>query len=132
MAAWSGWGPQQKGLIVDGFAGPGGWSEGIRRCLGLHDVGLEWDRAACETRAAAGHVTVRVDVSSFVLGPLIGRVWGLLMSPPCTKFSSAGKQFGMLVMDLLEDGIRRTMRGEDCRAELRERIYPTALAEQEA
>ncbi|MGW3383266.1 DNA cytosine methyltransferase, partial [Streptomyces albogriseolus] len=32
----------------------------------------------------------------------------------------------------LEDGIRRTMRGEDCRAELRERIYPTALAEQEA
>lgn len=126
------WTPQQKGLIVDGFAGPGGWSEGIRRWLGLHDVGLEWDRSACETRAAAGHATVRVDVSCFVLAPLVGRVWGLLMSPPCTKFSTAGKQFGMLVLDVLKDGIRRTMRGEDCRAELRERIYPIALAEQEA
>lgn len=126
------WAPHQKGIVLDGFAGPGGWSEGIRRWLGLHDVGLEWDEAACQTRAAAGHATVRVDVSCFVLGPLVGRVWGLLMSPPCTKFSTAGKQFGMLVMDLLKDGIRRAMRGEDCRPELRERIYPIALAEQEA
>jgi hypothetical protein len=38
MAAWSGWAPQQKGLVLDLFAGPGGWSEGIRRFLGLHDV----------------------------------------------------------------------------------------------
>lgn len=132
MAARSGWGPQQKGIVLDGFAGPGGWSEGIRRWLGLHDVGLEWDDAACRTRAAAGHVTVRVDVSCFVLAPLVGRVWGLLMSPPCTKFSTAGKQFGMLVMDVLAAGIQRMLRGEDCRAELRERIYPIALAEQEA
>ncbi|WP_432185413.1 DNA cytosine methyltransferase [Streptomyces tendae] len=132
MAAWSGWGPQQKGIVLDGFAGPGGWSEGIRRWLGLHDVGLEWDEAACQTRAAAGHLTVRVDVSCFVLAPLVGRVWGLLMSPPCTKFSSAGKQFGMLVMDLLASGIQRMLRGEDCRAELRDRIYPVALQEQEA
>lgn len=132
MAAWSGWGPQQKGIVLDGFAGPGGWSEGIRRWLGLHDVGLEWDEAACATRRAAGHTTVRVDVSSFVLAPLVGRVWGLIQSPPCTKFSTAGKQFGMLVMDVLAAGIQRMLRGEDCRAELRERIYPIALAEQEA
>ena len=131
MAAWSGWAPQQKGLIVDGFAGPGGWSEGIRRWLGLHDVGLEWDEAACDTRQAAGHLTVRVDVSCFVLGPLVGRVWGLLMSPPCTKFSTAGNGFGNRVMAELADGIRRMMRGEDCRQELRDLIYPVALAEQE-
>jgi site-specific DNA-cytosine methylase len=97
MAAFTGWAPQQKGIILDGCAGPGGWSEGIRRWLGLHDVGLEWGEAACQTRAAAGHVTIRADVSCFVLGPVVGKVWGLLFSPPCTKFSTAGKGFGRLV-----------------------------------
>ena len=128
MAFSVAWAPQQKGLILDGFAGPGGWSEGIRRWLGLHDVGLEWDRSACETRKAAGHLTVRVDVSSFVLGPVVGRVWGLLMSPPCTKFSTAGNGLGRQFIDMLGDGIRRMMRGDDCRQELRDRIYPVALA----
>lgn len=107
MAFSIAWAPQQKGIVLDGFAGPGGWSEGIRRYLGLHDVGLEWDEAATLTRKAAGHTTIRVDVSSFVLAPVIGRVWGLLMSPPCTKFSAAGKGFGNRVMKLLADGIQR-------------------------
>jgi DNA (cytosine-5)-methyltransferase 1 len=124
------WAPKQPGLILDLFAGPGGWSEGLRM-LGLQDVGLEWDEAACKTRAAAGHLTVRVDVSSFALGPLIGRIWGAIFSPPCTKFSAAGKQFGLKVMGLLANGIQRMFRGDDCRQELRDRIYPAALAEQE-
>jgi site-specific DNA-cytosine methylase len=128
MAAFTGWAPQQKGIVLDGFAGPGGWSEGIRRWLGLHDVGLEWDESAVKTRAAAGHVSVRVDVSCFVLGPLIGRVWGLLMSPPCTKFSTAGNGLGRKFIAVLSDGIRRMMRGEDCRQEMRDLIYPAALA----
>jgi DNA (cytosine-5)-methyltransferase 1 len=123
--------PQQEGIVLDGFAGPGGWSEGIRRYLGLHDVGLEWDEAACDTRRAAGHVTIRVDVSCFVLAPLVGRVWGLLMSPPCTKFSTAGNGLGRKFIDVLADGIRRMMRGEDCRQEIRDRIYPAALAARE-
>ncbi|MFE6126700.1 DNA cytosine methyltransferase [Streptomyces sp. NPDC056437] len=117
-------------MILDGFAGPGGWSEGIRRHLGLHDVGLEWDDAACKTRAAAGHTTIRVDVSAFVLAPLIGRVWGLIMSPPCTKLSAAGTGIGRRFLHVLADGIRRTMRGEDCREEIRGLIYPVALGEQ--
>jgi DNA (cytosine-5)-methyltransferase 1 len=125
------WAPQQKGIVLDGFAGPGGWSEGIRRYLGLHDVGLEWDEAATLTRKAAGHTTIRVDVSCFVLAPLVGRVWGLLMSPPCTKFSTAGNGFGNRVMAELAEGIRRMMRGDDCRQELRDHIYPVALEEQE-
>ncbi|MFE9003154.1 DNA cytosine methyltransferase [Streptomyces sp. NPDC007875] len=123
--------PAQPGIVLDGCAGPGGWSEGIRRHLGLHDVGLEWDEAACKTRAAAGHLTIRVDVSAFVLTPLLGRVWGLLFSPPCTLFSEAGTQIGRLMLDILADGIRRLMRGEDCRAEMRERVYTVALAAQE-
>jgi DNA (cytosine-5)-methyltransferase 1 len=38
--------------ILDLFAGPGGWSEGLR-LLGLADVGIETDDATCATRAAA-------------------------------------------------------------------------------
>lgn len=130
MAFATAWAPQQKGIVLDLFAGPGGWSEGIRRQLGLHDMGLEWDESACLTRAAAGHLTIRVDVSCFVLGPVIGRVWGLIASPPCTKFSAAGDGFGNRVMALLAKGVQRMMRGDDCRQELRDEIYPIALAEQ--
>jgi DNA (cytosine-5)-methyltransferase 1 len=132
MAFATAWAPQQKGIVLDGCAGPGGWSWGISHHLGLHDVGLEWDDAACKTRAAAGLTTIRVDVSAFVLGPVVGKVWGLLFSPPCTLFSEAGTRIGRLVLDVLADGIRRLMRGEDCRAEVRERVFPVALAAQES
>lgn len=80
-------------MIVDLFAGPGGWSEGLRS-LGLADVGFEWDAAACATRAAAGHLTVRADVADYPTEPLRSRVEGLIASPPCQAFSVAGKQQG--------------------------------------
>lgn len=118
-------------LIVDGFAGPGGWSEGLRM-LGLSDIGLEWDEAACKTRKEAGHTTVRIDIATFVVARIIGRTWGLIMSPPCTKFSTAGNGVGRKFISVLADGIRRMMRGEDCRQELRDQIYPEALAIREA
>ncbi len=44
--------------IIDLFAGPGGWSEGLR-LLGLTDIGIELDPWACATRAAAGHLTLQ-------------------------------------------------------------------------
>ncbi|MFI0225081.1 hypothetical protein [Streptomyces lydicus] len=43
--------------VLDLFAGPGGWSEGLR-ALGLRDVGIEIDPAACATRTAALHPLV--------------------------------------------------------------------------
>jgi DNA (cytosine-5)-methyltransferase 1 len=124
------WAGPQKGIVLDLFAGPGGWSEGIRRFLGLRDVGLEWDEAATLTRAAAKHATVRVDVSCFVLGPVVGKVWGLIASPPCTKLSAAGSGIGRKYIGLLADGIRRMFRGDDCREEIRAAVFPGALAEQ--
>lgn len=80
-------------MILDLFAGPGGWSEGLR-ALGLSDVGIEWDAAACATRAAAGHRTIRADVARYPTQPFTGKVTGLIASPPCPTFSVAGKGQG--------------------------------------
>ncbi|GAA3032673.1 hypothetical protein GCM10020000_07140 [Streptomyces olivoverticillatus] len=75
-------------MIIDGFAGPGGWSEGLR-LLGLRDIGLEWDTAACKTRAAAGHLTIQCDVAQYPTAPFQGRAKKQIWSPPCQAWSRA-------------------------------------------
>jgi DNA (cytosine-5)-methyltransferase 1 len=80
-------------MIVDLFAGPGGWSEGLRM-LGLSDIGIELDAAACATRSAARHRTIRADVTTYPTAPFVGKTWGLIASPPCQDFSVAGKMAG--------------------------------------
>lgn len=82
-------------MILDLFAGPGGWSEGLAT-LGLADIGIEWDAAACATRAAAGHLTIRADVAQYPTDPFVGKVTGLIASPPCQDFSMAGKRAGIV------------------------------------
>lgn len=79
-----------SGTVVDLFAGPGGWSEGLRM-LGLSDIGLELEQDACRTRANAGHLTVRTDVAAYPPEAFRG-AWGLIASPPCTDWSIAGKR----------------------------------------
>lgn len=81
------------GLILEGFAGPGGVDEGLRR-LGLHEhvVGVEYDATVCKTRRAAGHRTIRGDVAATALGHLAGEVEGVWLSPPCPDWSQAGKK----------------------------------------
>lgn len=81
-------------MILDLFAGPGGWDEGLR-ILGRSDVvGVEMDKATCETRVAAGHETVSADVRT--LDPADYYGWeGLIASPPCQTFSAAGLQHGL-------------------------------------
>lgn len=88
-------------MILDPYSGPRGWSEGLRT-LGLTDIGIELDAAACATAAAAGHRTIRSDVASFPLAHLAGKVDGLIMSPPCQAFSTAGKGEGRdVIPDLI-------------------------------
>lgn len=85
-------------VIVDLFAGPGGWSEGLRMLApDLHatEIGFEWDAAACETRAAAGHATIRTDIAAYPTDVFDGKVTGLIASPPCQDFSLAGKRAGI-------------------------------------
>jgi len=89
-------------VIVDLFAGPGGWDVGYRNwCLknpseSLQDlVGVELDKSACLTRAAAGLLTIRGDVTSVMPEHSLSEpVQGLIASPPCQSFSQAGKRSG--------------------------------------
>jgi DNA (cytosine-5)-methyltransferase 1 len=103
------------GLILGGFAGPGGWAEGARM-LGLTEVGIELDEAACLTRAAAGHKTIRANMVSFPVEQLAGKVTGIAQSPPCTMFSSAGTGAGNAILGELSELIRDMFAGRKTRA----------------
>lgn len=96
-------------MILDLFAGPGGWSEGARS-LGLRDVGLELDASACATRRAAGHLTVRCDVAAYPTDPFLDRVRAIIGSPPCPTFSQAGNREGMAEIGFLHSFAERCYR----------------------
>ncbi|SDP08387.1 DNA (cytosine-5)-methyltransferase 1 [Nakamurella panacisegetis] len=101
-------------MIVDLFAGPGGWDEGLRN-LGRVDVlGVELDQLACSTATAAGHDRRRGDVYS-VRPESIRSPEGLIASPPCQGFSAAGLQLGRGDLDAIRDLIKSAAAGEDRR-----------------
>lgn len=84
-------------MMVDLFAGPGGWDVAAVG-LGLEVVGIEVDRAACETRRAAGLGTVRGDVRDF--SPTdFPEATDLSGSPPCQPYSVGGKGRGRAALD---------------------------------
>jgi DNA (cytosine-5)-methyltransferase 1 len=99
-------------LIVDLFAGPGGWDEGARLAGYTGQlVGLEWDHDACRTAVAAGHERIRADVAAYPTEPFVGKTDGLIASPPCPTFSSAGNGAGKFDMDKVHDRIRAFANG---------------------
>jgi len=93
-------------VIVDAFAGPGGWSVALA-ALGFADIGIEWDAAACKTRAAAGFLTIRADVANYPTAPFRDKVRGFIGSPPCPAFSAAGKGHGTDRVPILVDLVHR-------------------------
>jgi DNA (cytosine-5)-methyltransferase 1 len=101
-------------VIVDLFAGPGGWSEGLR-LLGHAEVGIEWDDAACATARAAGHERVQADVAA--LDPLAYPCDGLIASPPCQAWSVAGKGGGRRDVEHVIACSMEIAAGNDTRAE---------------
>jgi DNA (cytosine-5)-methyltransferase 1 len=115
-------------VIVDLFAGPGGWDEGLR-LLGRRDVlGIELDAAACETARAAGHERLQADISAVRFDePLPYEPWqalfpglalkdaiveGLIASPPCQGFSMAGKGAARSDGPQILDAVARIAAGE--------------------
>ncbi|WP_071658810.1 DNA cytosine methyltransferase [Mangrovactinospora gilvigrisea] len=106
-----------RDVILDLFAGPGGWAQGLAM-LGRRDVGLEIDPLACATRAAAGHLTIRCDLAAYPVRPFMLRVVGLIASPPCQSYSTAGHRLGLLDQPLVLKAITDLAAGRDTRTEL--------------
>ncbi|MGW2096832.1 DNA cytosine methyltransferase [Streptomyces olivaceoviridis] len=108
----------RRSRVLDLFAGPGGWSEGLR-AFGLRDIGIEIDPAVCATRTAAGHTTIRADVAAYPTAALRGNVSGLIGSPPCQTFSAAGLRAGNDDLPLCHQALDDLARGHDTRERLR-------------
>ncbi|AXH94362.1 DNA cytosine methyltransferase [Micromonospora aurantiaca] len=77
---------------MDLYAGAGGWDQAARQ-LGLTTVGLEIWHDACVTAVNAGHPRIRCDIATYPTAPFTG-VRGLIASPPCQAWSTAGKRQG--------------------------------------
>lgn len=102
------------GRIIDLFAGPGGWEEGLRR-LGCEALGIDSDPLACQSAEAAGHRRLLADVAA--LDPRdFGEVWGLIASPPCQAYSSAGRGLGRCDKPQVLACARELAAGRDTRA----------------
>lgn len=102
-------------MILDLYAGAGGWDEGAR-ILGLPSVGLELWHDACVTAVRAGHARIRCDVAKYPTCRFVGLVRGLIGSPPCTVFSSAGNGAGRQVIAILRRGLDELAAGKATRA----------------
>jgi len=103
----------RSGGILDLFAGPGGWDEGLRS-LGRTDVlGIEMDADAAATAEAAGHARLVADIRT--IDPRrFSDVEGLIASPPCQTFSAAGKGEGKASLDDLVKALRMVADGTTC------------------
>lgn len=107
--------------VLDLCAGPGGWSTALAS-LGLTEVGIELDAAACATRAAAGHATIRADIASLPVAQLIGKLLGLIASPPCQGMSRGGLHAGWADLDLIRQLLADLAAGHDTRTAFAARV----------
>ncbi|MER7520972.1 DNA cytosine methyltransferase [Streptomyces sp. NPDC126499] len=102
--------------IVDLFAGPGGLDVAARD-LGYEVTGIEFDQDACDTRTAAGLLTLQGDVRDF--GPhKFPNATVLAGGPPCQTFTVAGSGAGRRALDEVIEFVKRMARGEDVRSQL--------------
>jgi DNA (cytosine-5)-methyltransferase 1 len=99
-------------VIVEIFAGGGGWSTGLRMAGYTGPAfGIEWDMVACRTAKAAGHDRICADVELYPPAAFTGQVTSLIGSPPCPTFSAAGAGAGSTDMPLVRERIAAYARG---------------------
>jgi DNA (cytosine-5)-methyltransferase 1 len=87
-------------MILDLFAGAGGWVEGMRHVGLWDDLGIEINEAACQTADLAGHTVEHADVtelnpSHFLSAGSNTLIEGIVASPPCQPFSENGRRKGL-------------------------------------
>jgi DNA (cytosine-5)-methyltransferase 1 len=106
-------------MIIDLFSGAGGWDTGAAAC-GIHDIiGIEMNEVAGRTAAAAGHFSLRADVAT--TDPLdFSGARGLIASPPCQGFSTAGSGRGVGDLPEIIKAVGEIGMGLDPREHLRE------------
>lgn len=99
-------------LVVVAFCGAGGSSLGVHAALpDANVVGIDNDADACRTHRAAGFATIQADAATFPLERL-GGAQGLWLSPPCTAFSTAGRQSAVRHMPALLGYLRKWRLGD--------------------
>jgi DNA (cytosine-5)-methyltransferase 1 len=97
--------------MVDLFAGPGGLDVAAH-WLGMAVQGIEWDRNACATRAAAGLGTMQDDVRKY--GPAdFPEAEVLAGGPPCQTFTVAGTGAGRRALDQVLTFVKRMAAGDE-------------------
>lgn len=90
--------------VLEGFAGPGGFSEAARMLGISNHLGIELNTDACATAVAAGHSRTQTDIRA--LDPEgFPDVTGWISAPPCPTFTRAGKQSGLVDYHLVLKGI---------------------------
>ncbi|MFD9190341.1 DNA cytosine methyltransferase [Streptomyces phaeochromogenes] len=84
--------------VVELFAGPGGWSEGIAAVLGVavDSCGVDISPDACATARKAGHRRICADITTLDPEHIALRYTvAVIISPPCPTFSPGGKLSGL-------------------------------------
>lgn len=107
--------------IIDLFAGAGGWEEGLLQ-LGRRALGIELDELATSTARAAGHDRLVADVAALEPRQL-GPIEGLIGSPPCQAYSTAGKGLGRVDKPRVIACAHELAAGNDTRAEHAEQCH---------
>ena len=107
-------------MILDLFAGPGGWDEGLKLAGRTDVIGAEIDEWACATATAAGHARLfhrKADVYGLNPAQFAGAE-GLIASPTCQGFSPAGLRAGIGDLGIVRDLIAGMALGQDRRTEV--------------
>ncbi|MEU2454841.1 DNA cytosine methyltransferase [Streptomyces sp. NPDC012765] len=88
--------------VVGVCAGPGGWDEGLEALGARYDaVGLDLSGDACATAERAGHSRIVIDITLLdPEHPALRWTVGVIISPPCPAWSTAGKRAGLTAQSL--------------------------------
>ena len=109
------------GQCIDLCSGAGGWEVAARE-LGIDTLGIELDDAPVAVARAAGFSVLQADMA--MLDPLdFAPCPGVIGSPPCPSFSSAGRGAGREISEPILAAIADLAAGRDTRAQRRQEAY---------